>query len=188
VVVISGGAHPIPDDEWQKYRPPLPWIKNIERKLLFDGSYFMRSPHAPEDATGPGRYTVREVSGFTWVELAQPVAVDFVPPGEETDTVKPAPGHLAIKTIKKPQVLRWSGSVWQLADGKGNYFVMHAYEDPAGPTSSVDLPAGWSLKMVELTAPLVITPSQGGYYNVVGDCLGQGYHQYVFADAVYPSH
>jgi len=42
--------------------------------------------------------------------------------------------------------------------------------------------------MVELSEPLVITPSQGGYYNVVGDCLGQGYHQYVFADAVYPSH
>jgi hypothetical protein len=187
-VVLSGGGNPMPDIEWLKYKPPLPWIKNIERRLLFDGSYFIRSPQAPEGATGSGRYTVREISGHTWVELAQPVAVDFIPAGRKTDIMKPAPGHLVIKTIMKPQVLRWSGTIYQLADNEGNAFVMHAYEDPAGPTTDVVLPAGWTIRRVELREPLVITPSQGGYYNIVGDCLGQGYHQYAFAGTEYPAH
>ncbi len=186
MVVVSGGDNPISDADWTKYKPPLPWIKNIERNLLFDGSNFLRSPHSPEGAAGPDRYAIRKVSGRTWVELAQPIAVDFVPPGQKTDMMKPEPGHLVIKTILKPQVLRWNGPIWQLTDNQGNYFVMHAFEDPAGPTGDVILPEGWSLEKTELPEPLIITPSQGGYYNVVGDCLGQGYHQYIFADATYP--
>jgi hypothetical protein len=64
---------------------------------------------------------------------------------------------------------------------------MHAYEKATGPTTDVALPAGWTIRKVELAEPLVIAPSQGGYYNVVGDCLGQGYHQYIFAQPVYPA-
>ena len=186
VVVVSGGSNAISDAEWARYNPPLPWIKNMERKLLFNQTFFMRSPNAPADATGDARYTVREISGHTWVELAQPVAVDLVPAGEKTDWMKPAPGHLAIKTIRKPQVMRWDGPIYRLTDSHGNYYVMHATETGT-PTLDVTLPPGWSIEKVDLAEPLVMTPSQGGYYNILGDCLGQGYHQYAFADPVYPS-
>jgi hypothetical protein len=186
VVVVSGGASPMSDADWQKYQPPLPWMKNIERNLLFTDTYFIRSPSVPADAQGAAKYTVREISGHTWIELAQPLAVDFVPAGQATDIVKPAPGHLAIKTIRKAQVLRFTGEIYQLTDGRGNFYVMHATETGT-PTTDVALPAGWTLKRVELAEPLVIAPSQGGYYNIVGDCLGQGYHQYIFAGARYPA-
>jgi hypothetical protein len=42
---------------------------------------------------------------------------------------------------------------------------------------------------VILKEPLIISPFGGGnecYYNIVGDNLGQGYHQYIFDDTVYP--
>lgn len=186
VVVLSGGSDPMPDAPWSKYKPVLPWVKNIERNLLFDGSFFIRSPYAPEDATGADRYTIRNIAGHTWVELAQPVAIDFIPAGQEVDMVKSAPGHLVVKTIRKPQVLRWSGSIYRLTDNRGNFYVMHATEARA-PSLDVDLPAGWSIERVPLDAPLVITPSAGGFYNIVGDCLGQGYHQYIFANDYYPA-
>ena len=83
VVVVSGGSNPISDTQWVKYNPPLPWTKNMERNLLFSQTFFMRSPNAPADATGDDRYTFREISGHTWLELAQPVAVDLVPAGEK---------------------------------------------------------------------------------------------------------
>jgi len=186
VVIVSGGEAPMPDAEWAKYKPPLPWQKNIERNLLFTYTYFLRSPNAPEGATGSARYTIRNVSGHTWVELAKPVSVDFIPSGQTTDILKPSPGHLAVKTIIKPQAMRWEARIWQLTDNKGNYYVMHATETGT-PSLDVDLPTGWSLKKVDLAEPLVIMPSEGGYYNVLGDCLGQGYHQYIFADPVYPA-
>ena len=200
VVVVSGGSNPISDAEWAKYSPPLPYMKNMERNLLFNQTFFMRSPNAPVGATGDARYTFREVSGHTWLELAAPLSVDLVPAGEKTDWMKPAPGHLVIKVIRKPQVMRWDGPIYRLTDGHGNFYVMHATENGT-PTLDVTLPAGWSVEKVDLAEPLgmesliytrlaeplVITPSQGGYYNVVGDCLGQGYHQYIFADSVYPS-
>ena len=185
VVVVSGGANPMSDADWEKYTPPLPWMKNIERDLLFTDTFFMRSPSSPQEATGEERYTVREISGHSWIELAQPVAVDFVPAGQATDIVKPAPGHLAIKTIRKPQILRFTGAIYQLTDNKGNFYVMHATESGT-PSLDVALPAGWTVRKVDLAEPLIITPSEGGFYNIVGDCLGQGYHQYVFAEATYP--
>ncbi len=186
VVVVSGGTDPMSDAQWLKYKPILPWVKNIERNLLFDGSFFIRSPYASEDATGMDRYTIRTVAGHTWVELAQPVAIDFIPAGQEVDMVKSAPGHLVVKTIRKPQVLRWSSSIYRLTDNRGNFYVMHATEAPQ-PSLAVDLPEGWSLERVALDSPLVITPSAGGFYNVEGDCLGQGYHQYIFAGDYYPA-
>ncbi|MEI6877395.1 MAG: hypothetical protein WCL50_19970, partial [Spirochaetota bacterium] len=76
LVVVSGGSNAISDAEWSKYNPPLPWMKNMERNLLFNQTFFMRSPNAPADARGDARYTFREISGHTWLELAQPVAVD----------------------------------------------------------------------------------------------------------------
>jgi hypothetical protein len=186
VVVVGGGTNQISDADWEKYQPPLPWMKNIERNLLFTDTFFIRSPSAPEDATGEKRSIVREISGYTWIELAQPVAVDFVPAAQKTDIVKPAAGHLAIKTIRKPQILRFTGSIYQLTDGRGNFYAMHATETGT-PSLDVALPAGWTLRKSDLAEPLVIAPSQGGYYNIVGDCLGQGYHQYIFAGSTYPA-
>jgi len=186
VVVVSGGPNPIPDAEWESYRPPMPWMKNIERNLLFSATYFMRSPRADADAAGDARYTIREVSSHTWVELAQTVSVDFVPADKKTNIVKPASGRLAIKTIKKPQVMRWDETIYRLSDGQGNFYVMHATETGT-PDLTVALPAGWSLEKIELSEPLVISPSQGGYFNIAGDCLGQGYHQYVFSDPLWPA-
>jgi hypothetical protein len=79
-------------------------------------------------------------------------------------------------------------SIFQLSDNKGNFYVMHATETEK-PDTSVILPLGWSIKQVFLKEPLIISPFGGGnecYYNIVGDHLGQGYHQYIFADSVYP--
>lgn len=178
VVVLSGGSNPMPADEWEKYSPPFPWQRNIERHLLFESSAFLHSPN--------GRIPERTFSGHTWIEIAKPLAVDFIPAGQKTDLLKPAPGHLVVKTILKPHLLRFTGSIWRLTDNRGNFYVMHATEADA-PSGDVALPAGWTLEKVDLAEPLVIAPSQGGWYNVVGDCLGQGYHQYVFADAAYPA-
>ena len=186
VIVVSGGENPMSDADWAKYQPPLPWQKNIERNLLFTDTSFLHSPYAPEGATGSARYTIRQVLGHSWVELAKPISVDFIPAGQTTDMLKPSPGHLVVKTILKPQVMRWEGPIYRLTDNAGNYYVMHATETGT-PSLEVALPAGWSLVKVELDKPLVITPSQGGYYNIVGDCLGQGYHQYIFAGPTWPA-
>ena len=84
----------------------------------------------------------------------------------------------------------FADSIYQLTDNKGNYYVMHATET-GKPDTTVNLPIGWSLKKVILKEPLIISPFGGGnecYYNIVGDHLGQGYHQYIFADKFYPSY
>lgn len=187
VVVISGGDHPITDKQWEAYSPPLPWRKNIERHLLFSETAFLHSPDAEM-----GAKVVEKISGYTWVQLAKPVAVDFIPAGEKTDLLKPACGHLVLKVIKKAQVLKWSGPfIYQLSDGKGNDFVMHATQDSSGPNLRVLLPKGWTLKRIAIDKPLIIAPfgsGDQGFYNIVGDCLGQGYHQYRYANQFYPGH
>ena len=43
---------------------------------------------------------------------------------------------------------------------------------------------------MNLKEPLIISPFGGGnecYFNIVGDHLGQGYHQYIFASKFYPT-
>ena len=119
--------------------------------------------------------------------MAKPICVDFV--GGKTDIIKPEKGHLVIKTIQKCQTVMFSDSIFQLTDNKGNYYVMHATET-SKPDTTANLPRGWTLKKVILKDPLIISPFGGGnecYYNIIGDNLGQGYHQYVFADTIYPS-
>jgi hypothetical protein len=185
MVVIGAGDHPISDAAWPGYQPPPGYQKNIERNLLFTRTAFLHSPGVADSAVGSERYRYRTFDGLTWLELAQPVAIDFIPEGQATDLIKPAPGHLVVKTILKPQVLEFTGAIWQLSDGKGDLYVMHATETGV-PTPDVVLPPGWTVRRVELEAPLVIRPLKGGYYNIVGDCLGQGYHQYAFAGPTYP--
>ena len=42
------------------------------------------------------------------------------------------------------------------------------------------------LVVVSAPEPLILPPSEGGCCNAAGDCLGQGCHQYRFADPAYP--
>jgi hypothetical protein len=186
IVVISGGSNPIPLDKWDEFKPSLPYRKNLDRHLLFQQTAFYRSPNTDVNCKDAECIKQREYKKYTWVEMAKPICVDFV--GGETNMLKPQKEHLVIKTIQKCQTVRFADSMYQLSDNKGNYFVMHATES-GKPDTTVALPNGWTLKKVIMNEPLIISPFGGGnecYYNIIGDHLGQGYHQYIFADSVYP--
>ena len=187
VVVISGGKNPIPLDKWDEFKTSLPYSKNIDRYLLFQKTAFYRSPNTDVNCKNEDCIKQREYKNYTWVEIAKPICVDYV--GGKTDILKPAKGHLVIKTIQKCQTVMFTDSIFQLTDNKGNYFVMHATET-GKPDTTVILPSGWSLKKQVLKEPLIISPFGGGnecYYNILGDNLGQGYHQYIFSEKFYPT-
>lgn len=186
IVVISGGTNPIPLDKWNEFKPTLPYRKNLDRHLLFQQTAFYRSPNTDVNCKEANCLKQREYKNYTWVEMAKPICIDFV--GGKTDMLKPEKGHLVIKTIQKCQTVMFTESIFQLSDNKGNFYAMHATETEK-PDTSVSLPLGWTIKQVFLKEPLIISPFGGGnecYYNIVGDHLGQGYHQYIFADSVYP--
>ena len=158
----------------------------IDRHLLFEQTAFYRSPNTAVNCKETDCIKERTYKQYTWVEMAQPICVDFI--GGKTDMLKPAKGHLVVKTIQKCQAVRFTNHIFQLTDHKGNYYAMHATENGI-PDTSVVLPSGWELKKVALQEPLIISPFGGGntcYFNIVGDHLGQGYHQYIFADIIYP--
>ena len=186
IVVISGGTNPIPLDKWNEFKPTLPYRKNLDRHLLFQQTAFYRSPNTDVNCKETNCIKQREYKNYTWVEMAKPICIDFV--GGKTDMLKPEKGHFVIKTIQKCQTVMFTESIFQLSDNKGNFYAMHATETEK-PDTSVSLPLGWTIKQVFLKEPLIISPFGGGnecYYNIVGDHLGQGYHQYIFADSVYP--
>lgn len=185
VVVIAGGSNPISMEKWTSFRPFFPWQKNINRNLLFNKTVFLRSPYVPVDCQNKC-VTQREYKGYTWVDIAKPVCIDFIP--GETNILKPNKGYLVVKTIEKCQVILYLDFVYQLTDNKGNFYAMHAFENNA-PDTNVVLPVGWTIKKLPLSEPLIISPFGGGddcYFNIIGDHLGQGYHQYIFADDFYP--
>jgi hypothetical protein len=187
VVIISGGTNPIPLDKWDDFKASFPYTKNIDRHLLFQKTAFYRSPNTEVNCKDADCIKQREYKKYSWVEMAKPVCVDYV--GGKTDMLKPEKGHLVIKTIQKCQTVMFTDSIFQLTDNKGNYYVMHATET-GEPNLDAVLPKGWTLKKVVLKEPMIISPFGGGnecYYNIVGDNLGQGYHQYIFADVIYPS-
>lgn len=187
IVVISGGDNPLPLDEWENFKASYPFKKNIDRNLLFQKTALYRSPNTDVNCKDLACIKQRQYKGYTWVELAQPVCVDFV--GGKTNMLKPEKGHLVIKTIQKCQALMFTDSIFQMTDNQGNYYVMHATETGRPDTTAI-LPKGWTLKKIILDEPLIIKPFGGGndcYFNIVGDHLGQGYHQYIFADKYYPS-
>ena len=186
IVVISGGTNPIPLDKWNEFKPTLPYRKNLDRHLLFQQTAFYRSPNTDVNCKETNCIKQRDYKNYTWVEMAKPICIDFV--GGKTDILKPEKGHLVIKTIQKCQTVMFTESIFQLSDNKGNFYAMHATQTEK-PDTSVSLPLGWTIKQVFLKEPLIISPFGGGnecYYNIVGDHLGQGYHQYIFADSVYP--
>lgn len=187
IVIISGGTNPLPLDKWDDFKPSYPYQKNIDRHLLFQKTAFYRSPNTDVNCKTPDCIKERKYKKYTWVEMAKPICVDYV--GGKTDMLKPEKEHLVIKTIQKCQTVMFSDSIFQLTDNKGNYYVMHATET-GNPDTTISLPSGWTLKKVILNDTLIISPFGGGnecFYNIVGDNLGQGYHQYIFADKLYPS-
>lgn len=186
IVIISGGTNPIPLEKWDEFKPSFPYKKNINRHLLFNQTAFYRSPNTEVNCKEADCIKQREYKNYTWVELAKPICVDYV--GGKTDMLKPEKGHLVIKTIQKCQTVLFTDSAYQLTDNKGNYYVMHATET-GKPDTTTNLPYGWSLNKIILNEPLILSPFGGGnecYYNIVGDHLGQGYHQYIFEGNSYP--
>jgi len=186
LVIISGGDNPVPIDEWDEFKVRLPWQKNIDRNVLMDKTALLRSPNAKVDCQGSACLTYKTYKDYSWIELAQPLSVDFIP--SKTDMLKPEEGHLVVKVIKKCQIAYFENEIYQLADDKGNLYAMHATET-AEPNLEVVLPKGFTLKKVSLKKPLIILPfgEEGDcYFNIVGDHLGQGYHQYQYAGEYYP--
>ena len=189
LVVIGGGPDQIPQAEWEDFTPRFPWTKNIDRNLLFDSTAFYRSPGRAANCAGDDCFEFIDYRDYSWLVLARPVGVAFVPTDAKTDILKPDPGTLVIKTIEKCQVIMFKDSIFRLTDGQGNLYAMHATENGA-PTLEVELPEGWRMDIYHLPAPMIVGPFGEGeecYFNIVGDHLGQGYHQYKFADLTYPS-
>lgn len=187
IVYYGAGSNPVPIEEWKDFKVKFPWAKNIDRNILFTKTAFLRSPSAESDCNGSDCLVEKTYKGYSWVELAQPMAIDFIP--SKTDIKKPAEGHLTVKVIKKCQVVVWENEIYELSDKKGNKYVMHATESGT-PNLAVILPDGFQLKKIKIDTPLVVTPfgeKDECYFNIVGDHLGQGYHQYKYADDFFPN-
>ena len=93
-----------------------------------------------------------------------------------------------VKVIRKCQFLQFEDGFYRLTDGRGNFYAMHATET-GEPTTEEVLPPGWTVKRIDFVQPLTLSPfgSDGEcYFNMVGDHLGQGYHQYIYAAETYP--
>lgn len=188
-IFVAGGENPMPDEIWQNTTIRLPYFKNSTRFLLFNGSCFFRSPDAPADCSGTACFTTDTIFGYTWLKLTTVVGNNCFPDtsGCTSDTVKP--GYVSVNTIAKCHQITFEGTIYELSDGQGNLYVMHATATRTPDTANVVLPAGWMLTSRTLDEPLVILPGGGGdgcYYNILRDNLVQSYHQYVYADETYP--
>ncbi len=189
-IYVAGGANPMPDAVWADYHFWLPYLKNSTRHLLFDGSCFFRSPDAPADCTGDACFNFATIVDYSWLKLTTVVGNSCFPDASGCSGDQVNPGYVSINTIAKCQRVVFEGPIiYELADGKGNRYVMHAtmtgVPDVTGPT----LPAGWTLTERTIDEPLVLLPFGAGdncYYNVVRDNLVQSYHQYVYASEQYP--
>ena len=65
MVAVAGGDTPIPDSEWEDFRPGWGNRKNSTRNLQFDDSCFARSPWADEDCEAEDCASITEVKGYT---------------------------------------------------------------------------------------------------------------------------
>ncbi len=189
-IYVAGGSNPMPDDEWAGYSFRLPVLKNSTRNLMFDGSCFFRSPDAPVTCTGDACFTIEEIVGYTWLKLTTVAGNECYPDASGCSGDVVNPGYVSINTIAKCHHIVYDGpTIYELADGNGNLYVMHATADGIPNVEGPQLPAGWTLTEREITEPLVLQPFGGGdscYYNVIRDNLVQSYHQYAYAEAQYP--
>lgn len=197
-VVFEDAAYPVSEnpisaEQWSKFRGPLPWIKNIKRNIQFDGAFMVGSPSVyksgnASDTDFESNLVFLEIGDYTWMELAIVEAATLYPGGGKPSGQIPEPGEVIFQTVVKPQINRWDDVIYRMTDGKGNFFVMHATATIDGePSLDVELPKGWKLERIEIDEPLIITPTVGGYYNIIMDNLGQGYHHYIYADEVFSS-
>lgn len=189
IIFVAGGENPISDVDWQAANIGFPYQKNTTRYLLFTDSCFFASPDAPASCVGDACFTRREYLGHTWLNLSELMMVRCAPEplvGCSNDGVQPK--HLSINVTSKCHQITFTGEIYDLSDGKGNRYVMHATAD-GNPTTEVELPDGWTLQKRTLSDPFVISPNgdnNGCYYNIVRDHKLQSYHQYAFASAQFP--
>lgn len=189
-IYVAGGDNPMPDDVWASATFRLPILKNSTRNLLFDGSCFFRSPDAPPNCEGAACFRIEEIDGYTWLNLTHIAGQSCYPDSSGCSADVVNAGYVSISTIAKCHHIVYEGPViYELADGNGNYYVMHATATGT-PDLNPALPAGWTLTERTLTEPLALLPFGGGddcYYNVVRDNLLQSYHQFQYAGERYPS-
>lgn len=189
-IYIAARPNPMPDDVWAGYRFQLPLLKNSTRNLLFQGSCFFRSPDVAADCRGDACFTLETLVDYSWLKLTTVMGNTCYPDTAGCKGDQVAPGYVSINTIAKCHRMVFDGpAIYELVDGQGNRYVMHAtatgVPDVTGPT----LPPGWTLTERLLDTPLVLLPFGGGdacYYNVVRDNLVQAYHQFAYAGDRYP--
>ena len=188
-VVVAGGDDPIPDAAWADFSPGLGNVKNQNRNLLFEDSCFWRSPAAPASCQGDACRSQVEIKGYTWVELAEVLAMDCIPKGAANCGTRGVPeGALTVTVTRKCHELVFEGDAWILSGPSGERAIMHATE-AAAPTGDVSLPDGWTLERTTLAEPLVVHPfgADGDcYYNIFRDQRVQAYHQFAYSGASYP--
>lgn len=188
-IYVAGGTNAMPDDVWADYRFGLPILKNSTRNLLFNGSCFFRSPDVPATCSGDDCFSIVELVGYTWLNLTQVVGQSCFPDASGCSGDVVEAGYLSINTIAKCHHIVYDGpTIYELSDGQGNLYVMHATDDGT-PTLDPELPDGWTITERQIDEPLVLQPFGGGtdcYYNVVRDNLVQSYHQYQYAGDIYP--
>lgn len=132
---------------------------------------------------------IQEIDGYAWMELSIVDSQDCLPSADAGCAASGVdPNAISVTVTRKCHQLVYEDEIYELVDPAGNRYVMHA-TDTGAPDLDVALPDEWVLTKVTLDEPLEILPFGGGdacYHNVLRDNLGQGYHQYVFADETYP--
>lgn len=189
VVYLSGGDNPITEAEWDATTVRFPHMKNSKRYLLFDDNCLYRSPDKPADCPEGGCATFVELYDHSWFILNALSGQGCYPDASGCNQAVVNPGYVSITTIDKCQELTWNGpTINELVDDRGNRYVMHATATGAPDLTNVVLPTGWRLAQKSLSEPLTIQPRGEGhcYYNILRDNLMQSYHQYVFADNLFP--
>ncbi len=189
-IYVAGGSNPMPDDVWADFSFRLPILKNSTRNLLFDGSCFFRSPDVPATCTGDDCFIIEDISGYSWLRLTAVVGQSCYPDASGCSGDVVNSGYVSVNTIAKCHRIVYDGPViYELSDGQGNAYVMHATATGTPDLTGPQLPDGWTLRAVQLDEPLELLPFGGGdncYYNVVRDNLVQSYHQYRYSAAQYP--
>ena len=189
-IYVAGGDNPIPDDAWANLSVSLPWVKNTTRHLMFNYSCFFRSPGVPADCDGDACFTSESHFDHTWYLLNTVEGQSCIPDPTGCSGTTVNPGFVSITTIAKCQEVVFAGpDIYELSDGRGNRYVMHATENGTPTIEGVQLPDGWTLELRSIDDPLRLLPFGGGdscYYNIVRDNLVQSYHQFAFASDTFP--
>lgn len=189
-IYVAGGANAMPDAEWTNYSFRFPLFKNSTRNLLFQGSCFFRSPDVAATCVGDACFTMEEIVGYDWLKLTTIIGNSCYPDASGCSLDVVNPGYISINTIAKCHRLVFDAPrIYELADGNGNVYVMHATGTGTPDLSGPTLPEGFTLTERTITDPLVVLPFGGGdncYFNVVRDNLVQSYHQIAYAGDRYP--